>query len=256
MRNMIVIGQRKIRSVCHKEDIMKRTVFVIAVGFLLFLLVGLSSPQERFQIQQKTAIKATPKITSVSQSYYFMAIDLVLNGTNFPPKNSGSVWRLMRLFAPGAVEGAKGRAYYAGNTGNWTPTRIDDVIPHEIPLGRKFRIGLIQYDESNVNEKTLLSNEVEFLVHMSLDSVTPNPVPAGTTEVKVATANELGPQGSKTVVLSHHQAQVTQWGGPPPLSGKEFKIRIPNDLPRPGTYDLWVQDGSNIVSKMIQVKLL
>jgi len=234
---------------------MKRTVFVITACILFFLLVGLTSPQDQFQSQQAIAKKATPKITSVSQNYYFMAIDLVLNGIDFPSGNSGSVWRLIRLRTSGSEEGGKSKAYYAGRTGTWTPTRIDDVLPQEIPLGQKFKIGLIQYNESNVNEKTLISNEVEFLVFMSLDSVTPNPVPYGTTEVKVATANVLGPQGSKVAVLSHTQAQVTQWGGPAPLSGNEFKIRIPTSLPRPGTYDLWVQDGNGIVSKRIQVKL-
>jgi hypothetical protein len=236
---------------------MKRTVFIVAVCFSLFFLVGLSLSQEHFPIQKSTTNKLPPKITSVSQNYTFMAIDLVLNGMNFPPKNSGTIWRLIRLRAPGSsAQGVKSMDYYAGQTGDWTPTLVHDLIPHEIPLGQKFKIGIIQYDESNVNAKTLISNEVEFLVHMSLDSVTPNPVPATTTEVKVATANELGPQGSKIVVLSHHQAQVTQWGGPPPLSGKEFKCRIPGDLPRPGTYDLWVQDSGTIVSKRIQVKLL
>jgi hypothetical protein len=236
---------------------MKKMIFIIPACFLLFFLVGLSLPQEHLQTPKAVANKLPPHIASVSQNYYSMAIDLVLNGTNFPSRVSGTTWRLIRLRAPGsAALGVKSIDYYAGRTGTWTPTRVDDVIPHEIPLGQKFKISIVQYDESNVNQKTLLSNEVEFLVHMSLDSITPNPVPGTTTEIKVTTANELGPQGSKIVVFSHHQAQVTQWGGPPPLSGKEFKCRIPSDLPRPGTYDLWVQDGSNIVSKMIQVKLL
>jgi hypothetical protein len=236
---------------------MKRKVSVILACFALFLLAGLSLPQEHFPIQKTTASKLPPKITSVSQNYTYLAIDLVLNGTNFPSKNSGTVWRLIRLRAPGSAgEGVKSKDYFCGQNGDWTPMRVHDLIPHVIPLGQTFKIGIIQYDESNVNAKTLISNEVEFLVHMSLDSVSPNPVPAGTSEVKVSTANLLGPQGSKIAVLSHHQAQVTQWGGPPPLNAQEFKIRIPSDLPRPGTYDLWVQDGSNIVSKRIQVRLL
>jgi hypothetical protein len=244
-------------SAYHKEDVMKRTVFVISACFLLFLLAGLSLPQEHFPIQKSTTNKLPPKITSVSQNYTFMAIDLVLNGRNFPSKNSGTLWRLIRLRGPGsAAEGVKSKDYFCGQNGDWTPTRVHDLIPHVIPLGQKYKIGIIQYDESNVNTKTLLSNEVEFLIHMSLDNVTPNPVPSTTTEVKVSTANVLGPQGSKVAVLSHHQAQITQWGGPPPLNAQEFKIRIPSDLPRPGTYDLWVQDGGNIVSKRIQVKLL
>lgn len=236
---------------------MKRKVFVVAACFLLFLLTGLILSQDQFQAQRSVSKLATPRITSVSQNYTYLAIDLVLNGTNFPSKNSGTVWRLIRLRAPGSAgEGVKSKDYFCGQNGDWTPMRVHDLIPHVIPLGQKYKIGIIQYDESNVNAKTLISNEVEFLVHMSLDSVTPNPVPAGTSEVKVSTANLLGPQGSKIAVLSHHQAQVTQWGGPPPLNAQEFKIRIPSDLPRPGTYDLWVQDGSNIVSKRIQVKLL
>jgi len=236
---------------------MKRTSFVIAACFLLFLLVGLISSQDQLQAQRAVTKLATPRITSVSQNYTYLAIDLVLNGTNFPSKNSGTVWRLIRLRAPGSAgEGVKSKDYFFGNTGDWTPMRVHDLILHVIPLGQKFKIGIIQYDESNVNAKTLISNEVDFLVHMSLDSVTPNPVPATTTEVKVSTANLLGPQGSKIAVLSHHPAEVTQWGGPPPLNAQEFKIRIPSDLTRPGTYDLWVQDGSNIVSKRIQVRLL
>jgi hypothetical protein len=233
---------------------MKRTVFVIAACFLLFVLESPTSPQD--QLQMKDVAKfPKPKITSVSQSYYALANNLVLNGTNFPPKVSGNVWRHIRLISFGSAGGGKGDIYFAGQTGNWTPTRVDDILPFEVQVGRKFRIGLVQFEMPNTTEKTLISNEVEFLVFMNLDSVTPSPVPLGTAEVEVVTANELGPQGSKIVKLGNSQAQVTKWGGPAPLGGK-FKVRIPSNLIRPGTYDLWVEDTGAIVSRRIQVKLL
>jgi len=232
---------------------MKRAAFVIVVCVSLVLLAGLTLSQD--QGSQLPGQRVKPNITSVSQDYYYQAVNLVLNGTNFPSKNTGPIWRLIRLRTAGSGDGTKGHAYYTGYTGNWTPTRVDDMINYDVPLGQKFKIGLIQYNESNANDKLLISNEVEFLVRMSLDSVTPDPVPFGTNEIKVATTNVLGPQGSKIVVLSHTPAQVTQWGGPPPLNWNEFKVRIPASLPRPAIYDLWVQDGNSIVSRMIQVKL-
>ncbi|MDH4271759.1 MAG: hypothetical protein OEW18_07265, partial [Candidatus Aminicenantes bacterium] len=184
------------------------------------------------------------------QEYYALANNLILTGTRFPSKVTGNTWRNIRL---ASMDG--GYVFFAGGTGNWTPTRVDDILPFNVLAGRRYKIGLVQFELSNASEKKLISNEVEFLLLMNLDSVTPNPVPQGTTVVEVITANELGPQGSKKVKFGNHQAQVVQWGGAAPLGGK-FKVRVPPSLARPGVYELYVEENGIAVSRRVQVRLL
>jgi hypothetical protein len=234
---------------------MKRTVFTAGACFLLFLLATLASPG--IQIEKSVVAKWTPPhISSVSQEFYPMAINLILNGTRFPPKiGSGNIRRNIRLASVGGVGDAKGIAFYAGETGNWTQTRIDDLLGFSVQAGRKYRIGLVEFEAPGPNIKKLISNEVEFLLLMNLQTVTPEPVPYGTTEVEVATANELGPQGGKIVKLGNQQAQVTHWSGPA-LPGGNFKFRIPQGLAVPGIYDLYVEEKGIPVSKKIPIRLL
>ena len=92
-----------------------------------------------------------------------------------------------------------------GQTGNWTKTVLDDVLGPAIPTGRRYRIGIIEFQETpnGIGNKKLISNELEFLVLMNLDHVVPSSVHAGGTEVEVTTANELLPQGAKIVKFAN-----------------------------------------------------
>jgi hypothetical protein len=197
----------------------------------------------------KVAMKPLPStITSISEDFQPMAVHLVLNGANFPSKYAGNnVARLIRLVPVGGSG-----EYHIGQTGNWTRTMLDDVFGFAIPTGRRYRIGIIEFQETpaGVTNKKLISNELEFLVLMNLDHVTPNSVHAGGTEVEVTTANELGPQGAKIVKAANQTAQVTQWNG----SGGIFKVRLPNKLPK-GTFDLFVEENGVAVSKKIQLTM-
>ncbi len=232
---------------------MKRTGFVMGVCFLFVLLASMNSPS--VQLQKEIATKMPrAHISSVSQSYYDMAINLVLNGMNFPPKTgSGNIRRNIRLASVLGDGGVKSHVFYAGETGNWTPTRVDDVLPLEVLTGRLYKIGLVQFEAPGPNIKTLISNEVQFFLLMNLDHVTPNPVPHGTTELEVTTSNTLGLQGSKIVKLGNLPAQVTQWGAP---AGERFKLIIPGALPKPGSYLLYVEENGSPVSRKLLVKLL
>jgi hypothetical protein len=122
----------------------------------------------------------------------------------------------------------------------------------EVLAGRKYRVGLVEFVAPGPNKKKLISNEVEFLLLMKLATVTPDPVPQGTTEVEVTTTNDLGLQGSKIVKLGNQPAVVTQWGGPT----KKFKFRIPSLLAVPGIYELCVEENGIAVSNKVQVRLL
>ncbi len=226
---------------------MKKTSFVCGASLLFLLLAALASAQLRVD---RAKIKyVLPRINSISQVYYALANNLVLAGMNFPSKVSGNTWRNIRL---AALDG--GYVFYAGGTGNWTPTKIDDILPFNVLAGRRYKIGLVQFEITSASDKKLVSNEVEYLLLMNLDHVTPHPVPAGMTTIEVYTANELGPQGSKRVKFGNHQAQVEQWGGAAP-SGGRFIVRIPPNLARPGSYELFVEENGVPVSRKIQVQL-
>jgi hypothetical protein len=231
---------------------------VLAMGASLLLLVLAIPVLPGAQLEKlKTQKLPNPVIISISQSFYPMAINLILNGNFFPPKTgSGNIRRNIRLISmSGAVEGGvKAYPFYAGETGNWTATRIDDLLGFSVLAGRKYRIGLVEFEAPGPNIKTLISNEVEFLLLMNIDKVTRNPVPYGTIEIEAFTANELGPQGLKIAKLGGIQAPITQWGAPGPLSN--FKIRIPHGLTVPGIYDLYVEENGVIVSRKVQVRLL
>ena len=226
---------------------MKKMIFVYGALFLFVLLATLAPAQ-----QQSLKIKAkyiAPHINAVTQQYSAMAINLVLTGTNFPPKVAGNTWREIRLVP---TDGGSD-VYSAGQTGNWTSTRVDDLLHFTIPTARRYRVGLVQYTIPS-SERTLISNEVEIFLLMDLDHATPNPAPSGTTVLEVASSNLLGPQGAKQVKIGNKNAQVLEWAGPGPYAN--FKVRIPNSLAVPGTYEIWVEENGAVVSRKIPVTLL
>jgi hypothetical protein len=234
----------------RKEGDMKKCVCVCGALFLLVLVVlfpALAPAQ-----QQAIKIKAKfipPHINAVTQEYSSMAINLVLTGTNFPPKVVGDTWREIRLVP---TDGGSD-VYSAGQTGNWTSTRVDDLLHFTIPTARRYRVGLVQYTIP-ATARTLISNEVEIFLLMDLDHVTPNPVPPNATIVEVASSNLLGAQGAKQVKFGNKNAQVLEWGAAGPYAN--FKVRVPNSLARPGTYEIWVEENGTVVSRKIPVTLL
>ena len=233
---------------------MKKTVLTVGACLLFFILAIPTTPNVQ-GIRDMVTKKVQPYINSATANWSFLAIDLVLNGKNFPPKTgSGNIRRLIRLISMGgSVEGTKGSAFFMGQNGNWTPAIISDLIPFEIVVGRKYRIGLVEFDEFNPNIKKLISNDVELFILMNLDHVTPNPVPYGTTEVEVTTTNWLGPRGAKIVKLGNWSAPVTQWIE---LNNTKFKISIPKGPAWPGTYELFVEENGTAVSRKVQLQLL
>jgi hypothetical protein len=232
---------------------MKKNILIVGACSLFLLVTGLTWPGDQLQRQAMTK-KIVPHISSVSQSFdYPLAIYLIVDGTHFPPKTAdNNIRRNIRLVTMGGAGDTKGFVFYTGETGNWTSTRIDDFVGMEVLAGRKYRVGLVEFVAPGPNIKKLISNEVEFLLLMKLDTVTPNPVPHGTTEVEVTTTNALGVQGSKIVKLGDQPAVVTQWGGPT----RKFKFRIPSLLAVPGIYELYVEENGIAVSNKFQVRLL
>ena len=235
---------------------MTKKILVFGAVLLFPLLVIPASPGA--QDNPKVAKVPPPHISAVSQQFYPLANKLILEGRFFPPKTAAnSIRRNIRLVSTtGGSYGnvaLKAYVFYAGETGNWTPTRVDDLLGLNVQAGRRYRVGLVEFQMPGPNTKTLISNEVEILLLMNLDQATPNPVHLGTTEIEVITANELGPQGSKIVKLGGIQAPVVQWGTAHPAN---FKIGIPHGLNSPGTYDLYVEENGTIVSKKLPVQLL
>jgi len=231
---------------------MRRVILVVGTSSMFLLATGLAWPGGQIQ-QQITTKMAAPHIHAVSQSFdYPLSNYLIVNGANFPPKTAGNITRYIRLVSVGGRGDAKVSVFYTGNTGNWTSSRIDDFVPMEVLAGRKYRVGLIECVEPGPSPKKLISNEVEFLLLMKLDTVTPNPVPHGTTEVEVATTNTLGTRGRRVVKLGNELAAVTQWGG----QTRNFKFRIPDALTVPGIYELCVEESGHAVSNKVQVRLL
>ena len=234
---------------------MKKTVFIIgACVCILFLSAPPVKPGIQFDksIATKKLIPAT--ISSITEDFYPMAVHLALHGMNFPPKyGSGNIARLIRLVTVGGSGDPNSYTFYIGQTGNWTATILDDVFGFSVPAGRRYRIGVVQFEETptGINNKTLVSNEVEFLVLMNLDHVTPSPVPHLGTEVQVFATNDLGPQGTKIVKYGTLPAQITQWAA----ANGIIKIKLPLKA-QPGTHDLYVEENGAAVSKKLPVQLL
>jgi hypothetical protein len=232
---------------------MKKAILIMGPCILVLLVTVLVWPGNQLP-QQAVTKKIFPHISSVTQSFdYGLANYLIVNGMHFPPKTAdNNIRRNIRLVTMGGAGDVKGYVFYTGETGNWTPTRIDDFVPMEVLAGRKYRVGLVEFTAPGPNIKKLISNEVEFFLLMKLETVTPNPVPHGTTLIEVATTNNLGSQGSKIVRIDNQTAVVTQWAG----SGMKFKFGIPPGLAVPGVYDLYVEDNGVAVSNKVQIRLL
>ena len=235
---------------------MKKSVVILSVVCLCLLTaLAVSNAQDLKRPTQKAAVARNipPRISSVSQEFYDLAVNLVVKGTAFPAKASGNLHHELRLAPVGGSGFGRNAVFYAGGNRVWSSTKIEEFLAANIPAGYKYKIGLVEFEDSNPNNKTLISNEVEYLVLMNVDKVTPNPVPRGTTEVVVATANKLGPQGAKIVKVGNQQAQVMKWGGTPDIAN--FKIKIPSGLVIPGIHELFVEENGKIVSNKARLRL-
>jgi len=233
---------------------MKKTIFTLGTCVVFFFLAAtLAAPGPQLEnVLKKVQKYQPPTITSITEDFYPMAVNLVLHGMNFPSKHgSGGIERFIRLVAVGGTGDPNSYTYYAGQQGNWTPNQVDDLLGFYIPTGRRFRIGLFQQQEPSGTNKMLISNELEFLVRMNLDHVQPDPVPITATEVEVFTATHLGPQGARSVWLSNLQAQITQWLDENGI----FKIKLPANI-QPGKFNLFVMENGIIVSKQLPVQLI
>lgn len=232
---------------------MKKAILIMGPCLLVLLVTVLVWPGNQLP-QQAVTKKIFPHISSVTQSFdYGLANYLIVNGLHFPPKTAdNNIRRNIRLVTMGGAGDVKGYVFYTGETGNWTPTRIDDFVPMEVLAGRKYKVGLVEFTAPGPNIKKLISNEVEFFLLMKLETVTPNPVPHGTTLIEVTTTNNLGSQGTKIVRIGNQTAVVTQWAG----AGMKFKFGIPSGLAIPGVYELCVEDNGVAVSNKVQIRLL
>jgi hypothetical protein len=234
---------------------MKKTVSIFAACVGVLILAAPAVQQQAIPLDKsitaKNLIPAT--ISSITEDFQPMSVHLVLRGMNFPPKNApNNIARLVRLVTVGGTGDPNSYTFYIGQTGNWTPTVIDDVFGFSVPTGRRYRIGIVQFQETptGINNKTLVSNEMEYLVLMNLDHVTPSPVPHLGTEVQVFVCNDVGSQGAKIVKYGGLPAQVTQWMN----ANGIIKIKLPLKS-QVGTHDLWVEENGVVVSKKLPVQL-
>jgi len=237
---------------------MKKSVAFLSFACFLFLLTTLIVPgtQVSKQLPRKEAVAASripPRISSVSQEFYNLAVNLVVKGIAFPAKSSGNLYHKVRLVLQAGPGVSGGDVFFFDGNRVWSSTKIEEFLAANIPAGRRYKIGMVEFEGSNPNNKTLISNEVEYLLLMNVDKISPNPVPQGMTEVVVATANKLGPQGAKKVMVGNHQAQVINWGASPAIAN--FRIRIPGNLDVPGVYDLYVEENGTVVSNKATLRL-
>jgi hypothetical protein len=232
---------------------MRKSLFVFGSYLLFSLAAGFtwSGEQLQRQVAEKVAFR---HITSVSQNFdHAYALYLIVDGTNLPPKNGANgITRYIRLVPWSARGAVRGPIHYMGNTGNWSPSRIDDFVPIEVVAGRRYKVGLIETVAPGPSPKTLISNEIEYLLLMKLETVTPNPVPQGTAEIEVNATNLLGPQGQKVVRIGGQAATVTQWIG----TTTKFRVRIPAALAVPAIHELFIEESGTPVSNKAHVRLL
>ena len=226
----------------------------IAVLFGLMLTTVLVSPGPTQDLNQNLKQKAdvmtgrlTPRIDSVIPEYkYPNAINLVLNGAHFPNSQAGAIRRQIRL-----VQAAvRGDVFFMGGNRSWTASKIETFLSPNVIPGRRYRAGIVEWSIEALNRKKLISNEVEFLLLIKIESVDPSPVPLGAGEIEVVTANALGPKGSKIVKFAGRQATITKW------EGFEFRFIIPAGVARPATHELFVEEDGKVVSTKFSVKLL
>ncbi|MCM2315702.1 MAG: hypothetical protein NDJ92_11200 [Thermoanaerobaculia bacterium] len=193
--------------------------------------------------------RPTARIEAISQLYPKLAVHLIVTGSRFPHKTSGTMLRLRP--ADGTSTTGPGVELLSGNRA-WTATRIEDFLSFNTIAGTKYKIGIVKASDFSPVEWKLISNEVEYLLMMNLDHATPSPVPMGTGEVTISTANALGPKGSKVVKFGGKTANVVSWE----TTGGGFRIEIPANVMRPGQHDVWIEENGKRISDKLPVKLL
>jgi hypothetical protein len=158
---------------------------------------------------------------------------------------------MVRLVSTGGdTSGARGSVFFESGDRSWTSTKIESFLSSDVTPGRKFKAGIVEYTTANPNEKKLLSNEVEFLLLIKIENVTPSPVPLGVGEIEAETATSLGTRGSKVVKFGNQQASVMVW------DRNKFKFKIPSGLHRPAVHELFIEENGQVVSTKLSVKLL
>lgn len=208
------------------------------------------------QLEQRTDVsprRARISIQSVTTEYqYESAINLVMTGANFPRQIEGTTHRMIRLVSVGATDSgiAKGSIYYTGGNRLWNSSRIETFLSVEPITGLKYKAGIVEFSSANPSVRTLISNEVEFLLKIKIERVTPSPVPLGTSEIEAWVACRLGSQGSKIVKFAGRTATITKW------DQTAFRFVIPTGVGRPGVHELFVEEAGQAVSTKFSVRLL
>lgn len=219
---------------------------VVLVCFALSCTTAVDQPSTKAAGERPTAVRA--QITDVTQKFSKMTITLSVSGARFPAQSPA---RKIRFTPPEGASAPVG-TFYASGDKLWTPSRIEANVPFDVVAGRKYMIGIVEASATNPAQMNLISNEVKYLLPMKLDHATPGVVSPGKGEVRITTANTLGPQGTTIVKIGNQVASVMTWGVP----ASDFRIRIPENLSRPGEYDVWLEDEGRIVSDTLKIKLL
>lgn len=231
-----------------KDGVMKlRLLPVVLACSAPVLMVAASLPAA--QVESERTARSRAHIDRVTQGFHSLAINLIVTGSGFPANSST---RKVRLVAEGTDGLARGELYFESGNRMWTSTRIETFLSFNVVAGRNYKVGIVQASATNPKEMRLISNEVEYLLLINLDNALPSPVPLGTGEVTVATANMLGPQGSKVVKFGNQPAAVVSWG----TATGSLRVKIPANLARPGQHDVWIENDGRIVSNKLRVRLL
>ena len=228
---------------------MKLHLFPVVLVCFALAFASAAAPPDLQPTTQSPTARPTARIDSVSQLYPKLAVHLIVTGSRFPHKTSGTQLRLRPADGTGTT--GPGAELLSGNR-TWTATRIEDFLSFNTIAGRKYKIGIVKASDFSPVEWKLISNEVEYLLMMNLDHVTPSPVPLGTGEVTISTANSLGPRGSKVVKFGGQAATVVSWEA----TGGGFRIQIPANVMRPGQHDVWLEENGKRISDKLPVKLL
>ncbi len=231
----------------------------ISLGLFLLgiaLAVFAAPAPDLNQLEQRTDLsprQARISIQSVTAEYqYESAINLILTGANFPRQSEGTTHRMIRLVSVDAADSgiAKGDIYFSGGNRLWTSSKIETFLSSDEITGRRYKAGIVEYSAANPSLRKLISNEVEFLLKIKIERVTPSPVPLGTSEIEARVACRLGSQGSKIVKFAGRTATITKW------DQTAFRFVIPTGVGRPGVHELFIEEAGQAVSTKLSVKLL
>jgi hypothetical protein len=221
----------------------------VALVCAALALESAAAPPDLQPTSQPVVARPAARIDSVSQKFPNLAIHLIASGTRFPAKAPERALRLAAVTPSGSP--GSDVAYLSGNR-SWTSTRIEDFLPFDLIAGKPYRVAIVEAGQFSPVEWKAVSNEVEYLLLMNLDRATPSPVPLGTGEITITTANKLGPRGGKVVKMGGKEAPVASWGTP----AGDFRIAIPHGLMRPAEHQLWVEESGKRVSDVLTVTLL